>query len=147
MRAGIDLHGRSLLDLCTGSGVVCNPPYVPTVSVPTASDTDDLPDHLGPAWAWDAGPDGRMVLDPVCAAAPELLARDGTLLIVQSELADSRKTLLQLRSGGLRADIVAAETIPFGPVMQSRAQRLEAAGAIGLGQRDEQLLVIRADKP
>lgn len=198
IRRRVDVAGRSVLDLCTGSGVVaiaaaqlgaasvtafdvcpdavrcarsnaatagvavevksgdhrsavaagpydivlCNPPYVPTVP-----GVDPLPDHIGPAWAWDAGPDGRLVLDPLCASTPELLAAGGTLLLVQSELADPRLSLRQLRREGLRADIVAAQWIPFGPVLTARARRFEATGLIRIGQRVEQLVVIRADKP
>ena len=197
MRRCVDVAGRSVLDLCTGSGVVaiaaarlgasrvlafdicpdavrcarsnaaavglsvdvrrgdqmhaaaagpydvvvCNPPYVPTVP-----GVDRLPEHIGPAWAWDAGPDGRLVLDPLCASAPELLDSGGTLLLVQSELADPGESLRQLRGVGLRAHIVATQRIPFGSVLQARARRLERAGAIRIGERSEQLVVIRADK-
>ena len=64
--------------------VVSNPPYVP---VTPDSDAESIPAGVGPAWAWDAGDDGRLVLDPLCAAAPELLADGGTMLLVQSEFA------------------------------------------------------------
>ena len=194
----IDFSGRSVLDLCTGSGVVaiaaarlgagrvvafdicpdavrcatlnadaaglsvevncgdhndalaagpydivvCNPPYVPTVS-----GAEELPDRIGPAWAWDAGSDGRLVLDPLCGSAPRLLAPGGSLLLVQSEFANPRQSLRQLRRGGLKSSIVAAQRIPFGPVLKARARRLEATGAIPPGGQTEQLVVIRADKP
>lgn len=122
--------------------VVCNPLYVPTVP-----GDDHLPEHVGPAWAWDAGGDGRMVLDPLCAATPDLLRPGGTLLVVQSEFANPRASLRRLRFGGLRADVIAVQRIPFGPVMSARACRYESCGVIPLGRRDEQLVVIRADKP
>lgn len=38
-----------------------------------------------PPRAWDAGPDGRLVLDPLCRVAPRLLTAGGTLLRVHSE--------------------------------------------------------------
>lgn len=88
-----------------------------------------------------------MILDPLCAAAPSLLAPGGSLLLVQSEFADPRKTLESLSAGGLDADIVAWEWIPFGPVLNSRAQWLEDIGLLQPGRREEELLVIRADKP
>ena len=122
--------------------VVCNPPYVPTVP-----GVDPLPDHIGPAWAWDAGPDGRLLLDPICAAAPRLLNRGGTMLLVHSELANQRESLKRLRAGGLDAAIIAVQRIPFGPVLTARAARMENAGLIAVGRRVEKLVVIRADKP
>lgn len=122
--------------------VVCNPPYLPTVP-----GSDALPDHIGPAWAWDAGPDGRQVLDPLCESAAELLRPGGVMLIVQSEFADPQESIRQLSRGGLRAYTVAAQSIPFGPVLSARAQRLQKSGAIPAGKAVEQLVVIRADKP
>ncbi|WP_395308638.1 HemK2/MTQ2 family protein methyltransferase [Mycobacterium sp. AMU20-3851] len=122
--------------------VVCNPPYVPH-----DPSIEPAPTAVGPARAWDAGLDGRMVLDPLCAAAPGLLADGGSLLLVQSEFADPRRTLELLSEAGLDADIVAWEWIPFGPVMHSRAEWLEETGRLEPGRREEELLVIRADKP
>ena len=122
--------------------VVCNPPYVPHDPA-----LDALPASIGPARAWDAGGDGRMVLDPLCAAVPDLLADGGSVLIVQSEFADPRRTLEALSAAGLDADVVAWEWIPFGPVLTARAQWLEDTGRLQPGRREEELLVIRADKP
>ena len=49
--------------------VVCNPPYLPH-----ASDEPELmPAEGDAARAVNAGLDGRLVLDPLCVAAPELL--------------------------------------------------------------------------
>ena len=106
-----------------------------------------LPSHLGPARAWDAGYDGRLVLDPLCEAASELLADRGTLLIVQSEFAGPRQTLATLASSGLDAEVIAWQWIPFGPVLSSRAHWLEETGRLEPGRREEELLMIRADKP
>jgi release factor glutamine methyltransferase len=122
--------------------IVCNPPYVPH-----DPDGEPLPQEIGPARAWDAGSDGRLVLDPLCEAVPDLLSSGGSLLLVQSEFADPRKTLEALSAAGLDADIVAWQWIPFGPVLQSRAKWLEDTGRLQPGRREEELLVIRADKP
>ncbi|WP_304114917.1 HemK2/MTQ2 family protein methyltransferase [Mycolicibacterium bacteremicum] len=122
--------------------LVCNPPYVPHDPA-----LDTLPASVGPARAWDAGWDGRMVLDPLCEAIPDLLADGGSALIVQSEFAEPRKTLEALSAAGLDADVVAWEWIPFGPVLTARAQWLEDTGRLQPGRREEELLVIRADKP
>lgn len=151
-RANAQMH-RARIDVRVGSWaraaefgpydlVVCNPPYVPS-----DPHCEPLPSAVGPARAWDAGSDGRLILDPLCEAVPALLADGGSLLLVQSEFADPRKTLESLSAAGLDADIVAWEWIPFGPVMKSRAQWLEATGRLQPGRREEELLVIRADKP
>lgn len=122
--------------------IVCNPPYVPH----NPEDKDVLPRSVGPAQAWDAGGDGRLVLDPLCANVAELLAEGGSLLLVQSEFAEPRQTLASLTAAGLHVDIVGRQRIPFGPVMTSRARWLEKAGRLESGRREEELVVIRADK-
>jgi release factor glutamine methyltransferase len=124
--------------------VVCNPPYVP--HDPSVDAAQLLP-YIGPARAWDAGNDGRLVLDPLCATAPQLLVGGGTLLLVQSEFAEPRQTLAALASAGMDAEVVAYQWIPFGPVLTSRADWLEETGRLEPCRREEELLVIRADKP
>ena len=122
--------------------IVCNPPYVPHNS----GDVGELVD-LGPVAAWDAGYDGRRVLDPLCAAARDLLADSGTMLLVQSEFAGPRQTLAALAASGLDAEIIAWQWIPFGLVLTAHAQWLEETGRLEPGRREEELVVIRADKP
>jgi release factor glutamine methyltransferase len=124
--------------------VVSNPPYVPVG--PETSD-ELIPAAAGPARAWDAGADGRLVLDPLCQAAPELLAAAGVMLLVQSEFADVDQSLTTLRSSGLVAGVVAWQRVPFGPVMSARAAWLERTGRLRPGHREEELVVIRAEKP
>ncbi|MEM6106302.1 HemK2/MTQ2 family protein methyltransferase [Mycobacterium sp. 050272] len=123
--------------------VVANPPYVPT---PPEDDIDMVSPGVGPSWAWNAGRDGRRVLDPLCAAASDLLCDGGSLLLVQSALAGIHRSLDYLRSTGLNADVVASERIPFGPVLTQRARWLEQIGLVPQGCREEDLVVIRADK-
>ncbi len=132
------------LDYAPFDLIVSNPPYVPT---PPAGDTDVIPLTAGPARAWNAGVDGRMVLDPLCESAAGLLDVGGSLLMVQSTLSGVDKSLESLRSTGLNAEVVAAQTIPFGPVLSARAGWLEVTGQIKRGCRTEELVVIRADKP
>lgn len=121
--------------------VVCNPPYVPHDPAAGFEST------TGISRAWDAGYDGRLVLDPLCDAVAELLAPGGTFLLVQSEFAVPRQTLAALSSAGLDAEIVAYQWIPFGPVLTSRAKWLEETGRLDAGRREEELVVIRADRP
>ena len=124
--------------------VVSNPPYVPT---PPADDAELVPAVPGPSWAWNAGLDGRMVLDPLCDSAAGLLADGGTLLLVHSAFAGVQQSLDSLRATGLDAEVIASQWIPFGPVLNSRAEWMEKTGRIARGCRREELVVIRADKP
>jgi release factor glutamine methyltransferase len=66
--------------------------------------------------------------------------------LVQSAFAGVQQTLDSLRASGLNADVVASQWIPFGPVLSARAKWLEDAGFVRPGCREEELVVIRADK-
>lgn len=114
--------------------VLSNPPYVPAA-------TGDLPRHRK-ARCWDAGPDGRALLDRICAGVPDVLAPDGVVLLVHSVVCDTAGTLDALHRAGLDAREIARVTVPFGPVMHSRARLLEARGLVAPGQRSEELVVV-----
>jgi len=149
MGAGVDVDVRqgswsSALDYAPFDLIVSNPPYVPT---PPAGHTNVIPLTAGPSRAWDAGPDGRLVLDPLCESAAGLLDAGGSLLLVHSALSGVDKSLASLRSTGLQAEVIAAQRIPFGPVLSARVGWLEVTGQIKRGCRTEELVVIRADKP
>ncbi|AXK87832.1 MULTISPECIES: HemK2/MTQ2 family protein methyltransferase [Nocardia] len=117
--------------------VLANPPYVPCADPHPARGADR---------AWDAGHDGRAVLDRLCDHLPRLLAPRGVALIVHSELCGEETSLRRLRDNGLKASTVARHIIPFGPVLRERAAWLESVGLIAPGQRHEELVVIRADR-
>jgi release factor glutamine methyltransferase len=149
VHAGVEINVREgsysgALDYAPFDVIVSNPPYVPT---PPAGDTEVIPITAGPARAWNAGVDGRMVLDPLCESAAGMLAAGGSMLLVQSALSGVQQSLESLRSTGLHAEVVASQLIPFGPVLSARAGWLEATGRIKKGCRTEELVVIRADKP
>lgn len=127
--------------------VTANPPYVPTPHDPGAPPAEFVTGAGGPAWAFNAGLDGRLVLNELCTAATGLLTAGGTMLIVQSEFASIDDTLAILRGAGLFAEVVARQRIPFGPVLTARAPWLRDTGRLAAGQRHETLAVIRADKP
>ncbi|GLZ28929.1 methyltransferase [Lentzea sp. NBRC 105346] len=113
--------------------VLANPPYVPS---------DEVMER-----AWDAGPDGRDLLDPLCDKAFDLLRPGGTMLLVHSGLCGAELTLDRLRAAGLKASVVDRRWIPFGPVLRSRIRFLEWHGLVEPGLRYEELVVIRGDRP
>lgn len=119
--------------------VVANPPYVP-------ADSDELP-RRGLARAWDAGRDGRLVLDRLLDAAPAHLRPGGILLVVHSTVIGGDETLRRMAAGGLHADVVARADGPLGPLLSARAPVLEARGLLAPGQRHEQVLVFRGRAP
>jgi release factor glutamine methyltransferase len=115
--------------------VVANPPYVPS--------SDDRLPTSGRARAWDAGVDGRAVLDRICAGAPDVLAPGGALLMVFSGVCGTDDVLARMTAAGLDAEVLARRFQPFGPVFTARAPMLEARGYIDPGQRFEELVVVR----
>ncbi|MGW6390290.1 HemK2/MTQ2 family protein methyltransferase [Streptomyces sp. NPDC055103] len=119
--------------------VTVNPPYVPC--------EDEGAPARGARRGWDAGPDGRLLLDRLCARAPRLLAPGGVLLLVQSSLSGVTATLDALRRGGLGARVVDRRRQPFGPVMSARADWFTARDLIAPGVRTEELVVIRGWRP
>ncbi|MFZ1178347.1 MAG: HemK2/MTQ2 family protein methyltransferase [Mycobacterium sp.] len=146
-RVAVDVREGSwmgALDCAPFDVVVSNPPYVPT---PPRADTEVICSSAGPSWAWNAGLDGRLVLDPLCESASKLLRDGGSMLLVHSALAGVQQSLGSLKSAGMDARVVASKWIPFGPVMSARANWLEGTGRIPRGRREEELVVIRADKP
>jgi release factor glutamine methyltransferase len=127
-----------LLDAVPGERfdvIASNPPYVP-------AESDDLP-RKGPQRAWDAGADGRVLLDRILREAPERLRPGGSLLIVQSSLIDTERTLSLMRDGGLDAEVVERRRGPLGPLMLGRVEMLESRGLLEPGVREEDVVVVR----
>ena len=114
--------------------VVANPPYVPAA-------TARLPRHTR-ARCWDAGLDGRVLIDRICAGAAGVLAEDGELVMVHSGLCGTEATLAAMAAGGLEPRIVAKAETPFGPVLRARVDMLLARGLIVPGQDVEELVVV-----
>ncbi|MFG2452853.1 HemK2/MTQ2 family protein methyltransferase [Streptomyces sp. NPDC048512] len=116
--------------------VLANPPYVPSPS--------PYPPSTGRARAWDAGPNGRAVIDRICESAPKLLRADGVLLMVHSVMCEPERTLKRLAQAGLPAQVTAEARVPWGPVLRSRRAWLQKQGFSEAGEEDEGLVVIRA---
>jgi release factor glutamine methyltransferase len=116
--------------------IVSNPPYVPSLRA-------DVP-RYGARRAWEAGHDGRLILDALCNEAPTHLRPGGVLLLVHSSLIGIDATLTRLRRAGLvDPEIRACERGPLGPLM--RAQ--QAAGRIPADVQEEDVVIIRAQAP
>ncbi len=144
LRAGVPVrvrHGNLFTPVRgrTFDLILANPPYVP------APGGRGLP--RGPARAWDAGDDGRLVLDRICREAPALLRRGGVLLLVQSALSDPELTLGGLRTAGLKAAVTRRRRIAFGPVLRDREQWLRQRGLLPAAENEEELVVVRAELP
>lgn len=119
--------------------IVSNPPYVP-------AETDEPPTR-GARRAWDAGRDGRVVLDRLLAEAPSRLRPGGRILVTHSSLLGPEATERALAAGGLEVDVPVRRRGPLGPLMAGRVKHLERQGLLRPGQRDEEVLVIRGRKP
>jgi len=113
--------------------ILANPPYVP----------GPPPPRRGAARAWDAGADGRAVLDRICAEAPAHLTENGAILLVHSEVSGEEETLAALAARGLAADVADRARGPLGPLLRGRRAQLEAAGRLAPGQTTEEVLVLR----
>ena len=119
--------------------IVSNPPYVPCPR-------PELPTR-GPERAWDAGLDGRAVLDALIRAAPGHLRPGGALVMCHSTINGEVETFTAMRAAGLVPDVVARHGGPLGPLMRARVEHLEAQGLIAPGQRDEEVLIVRGTLP
>ncbi len=115
--------------------IVSNPPYVP-------AEDPELPSR-GLRRAWDAGLDGRVLLDRILDEAPKHLTPGGAVLVVQSTIIGEEATLARLGAGRLSAEVVERREGPLGPLMEGRREHLEAQGMLAPGQRTEELLIIR----
>ncbi|GAA3066801.1 hypothetical protein GCM10020254_08000 [Streptomyces goshikiensis] len=107
---------------------------------------DPAPAH-GPERAWDAGPDGRDVIDRICARAPALLRPGGVLLMVHSGMCGAEETVDRLAGARLIAKVTARASVPWGPVLRSRRAWLERQGLAAAAEEREELVVIRAQYP
>jgi release factor glutamine methyltransferase len=119
--------------------IVSNPPYVPAAS-------DELPTR-GACRAWEAGRDGRALLDRILAEAPAHLAPGGRLLVVHSSILDFAATERALAAAGLTTEVAGRARGPLGPLMTANRELLEARGMLRPGEDEEEVHVIRARRP
>jgi release factor glutamine methyltransferase len=110
--------------------ITCNPPYLPAPKGATCG-------------RWDAGPDGRFVVDRVCHEVADHLVPGGTLLLAQSHLTGIEQTLELLHRRAFEALVVAEHVGPLGPIARARIRYLEQ---FLQGSDVERLVVIEATR-
>jgi release factor glutamine methyltransferase len=93
------LNAKEAFDL-----ILFNAPYLPT-------DRAEGGHWLERAWA--GGRNGRQIIDRFIYQSPNHLMPRGRILLVQSTLSDIKRTLESFGQRGLRAQVIAAEDLPF----------------------------------
>ena len=119
--------------------IVSNPPYLP-------AEDGELPDS-GLERAWEAGTDGRVLIDRIASQAAAHLRPGGVLLLIQSSICGVDRTLQLLEESRLDAEVVERRRGPLGPLLAARAEELERRGILAEGEREEDLITIRARMP
>ncbi|MEU9187252.1 HemK2/MTQ2 family protein methyltransferase [Streptomyces sp. NPDC048484] len=141
-RQRLTVHRGDLLEPVRGRSfdlIISNPPYVPTP-------LSERSNRHGRERAWNAGLDGRAVLDRICCEAPRVLRPGGVLLVAQSGLSGTEETLERLADSGLRATVGDRAYIPFGPVLRSRLPWLRESGQVAAREENEELVIVRAER-
>lgn len=135
LRRPIQAHRGRLFEPVIGRRfdlIAANPPYVPSRSI-------RLPTR-GRTRAWAAGPDGRVILDRICAGVATHLEPGGEVLLVHSSLVDERATIDRLQRAGLDdVEVIERHRGPLGPLMR----RQRDAGLLPPETESEDLVVIR----
>lgn len=83
--------------------IIFNPPYLP---VAPGEELGGLLDC-----AWEAGPDGRAVIDRFLSELAGHLTTNGRALFVQSSLADVEKTIRTPKASGFQVEVMAREKL------------------------------------
>jgi release factor glutamine methyltransferase len=117
--------------------IVSNPPYIPA---PPDAET------RGAARAWDAGPEGRELLDRICDRAAEHLRPGGRVLLVHSSLARPEETERRLAAHGLEPGVAAEHDGTLGPVARERLDYLRSIG-VADDSLSERMVVVEGRLP
>lgn len=101
------IQGDLFAPLGIGRGfdlILFNAPYLPSEDVEEGS-------WIGRAWA--GGFSGRKAIDRFIREAPDYLASNGEILLMQSTLSNVEETLHKFEQRGLETDVIARQDIPF----------------------------------
>ncbi|HEY3864537.1 MAG TPA: HemK2/MTQ2 family protein methyltransferase [Solirubrobacteraceae bacterium] len=112
--------------------VLANPPYLPAADDQAGDDR------------WDAGPDGRLILDRIIDGVRDALKPAGRLVLVQSALASIDATRERLSRNGFEVIRCIEHVGPLGPIAMARRENLMRIGAIDRGSRLETLVAFTA---
>jgi release factor glutamine methyltransferase len=115
--------------------IASNPPYVPC--------PDEALPTRGLRRAWDAGLDGRVLLDRLIATAPAHLSPGGALIVTHSTIIGEKETVDRMRAAGLEPEVIERVPGELGPLMRSRRDHLVRQGLLAPSQDTEEVLVIR----
>ena len=118
--------------------IAANPPYLPSASGKRPR---------GAARAWDAGSDGRELIDRLCRDVADHLVPGGRLLLTHSSVCDAGATEAMLAAAGLRVEVLVRDRGPLGPLLADRAAMLEQRGLLAPGEREEEVLIFEAELP
>jgi release factor glutamine methyltransferase len=138
-RRGVSVLRGDLLAPVSGvrfDVILSNPPYLP--SPPGCGG--------GNASAWDGGGDGRRLIDRLCRDAPRHLRAGGELLIVQSTLTGTARTLEAMELAGLEPSVVRSRRGPLGPLARAQLPHLRAIGVLE-AEAAEEVVVISGRMP
>lgn len=96
--------------------ILFNPPYLPTSKKEIISGALNL--------AFDAGPDGMVVIKNFLNQVNDYLKHGGSLFLVQSSLNDEKFIIKKLREMGYTLEFIAEEKFFFEKLYLTRATRL-----------------------
>jgi release factor glutamine methyltransferase len=112
--------------------ILANPPYLPVAE----QEPRDA--------RWDAGSDGRLVLDRIIDGVGGLLKPAARLVLVQSALAGVQATLERLHENRLEVVRLIEHEGLLGPIAMARRENLARIGALDRGSTRETLIVLTA---
>jgi release factor glutamine methyltransferase len=118
--------------------IVTNPPWLPTGG-------DRLPSR-GDSRAWDAGLDGRVLLDSICAGAFDRLRPGGVLLTVHGAVCGTEGTAKLLASEGLAVTVPMRRVMPMTPLLRERARTMVGIGPWGPTEGTCEMVIVRGER-
>jgi len=99
--------------------IVFNAPYLPSRSKEQETWIER---------AWAGGKAGRQIIDQFISEMPRYVKENGTILLVQSSLANIEKTLEKLHGAGFKATVIAENKVPFERIVVIQATHLSEKG-------------------